>query len=763
MPRIALKVEMLNLPSSLTPEFEVGEKAPDADPIDVARVLAAVRRQAWVLAVGFATGWAIGIALAVTSVPTFTSTLDLMIDKGQGKLMNDFYLADSAYQDDADMLSRVELLKSDQISSAVATRLHLVENAEFMADTPSFVRATISRVTDLTAYLGGSTTTTRPRLGDIEDAVNILQRGLTVERIGRTYVLRLSYSSTSPQLAYEVARAFGEAYLDDQLQAKYDATKRASRWLQERIAELKQQSYEADFAVQKFRNENGLLIATTGGALVSQQQLSEINTQLVTAQANTSEAKAKFDQISGIIAEGRTDAVVGDALSNSNIVQLREKYLNAARNEAEISKAFGPNHMQAQRLRAQMEDYTRSIFSELSRIAESYKSDYTVALERQRSLERSLAEISGVNAGQNEVQVKLRELERESETLRSLYDNFLQRYQQAVQQQSFPISDVRVITPAVMPGAPSGPDKRLLIALSVGLGLMAGAGVGAVREYRDRFFRIGEQVRSELGLDFLGYLPKISRRAAADGNHAQSSLWRRESLADYVCEHALSSFAETLRNVKVATDIALPDQKCKVIGVVSGLPHEGKSTVAANLANLIALQGARVLLIDGDLRNPGLTRMLAERPAYGLLQAFVEQGALASSLIHDRSKKLSIFPFVIKRHLVNTSEILSSARFAAFLKGFRSMYDYVIIDLPPMGPVVDAKAFAHRVDGIVLVVEWGKTSRQFVRSILRSTPTIRGRCLGVVLNKTDTNKNKLYRSMGSAEYYATRYSSYYQN
>lgn len=736
--------------------------APAPEFFDIDRVLAAVRRQIWVVALAAAIGVALGIAYVMTAVPKYTATIDILIDKGQSKLLDEFASATGVFQDDADMLSRVELLKSDKIARSVATRLDLANNKAFLEGSPSLIRATLKAIATTVSGLLGTADLEEATPETVEEAIAVLQKNLAVKRIGQTYVLNLAFTSPDPQLAMLIAHTYGEAYLDDQLQSKYDATKRASGWLQDRIAELKQQSYDADLAVQKFRNENGLI--SSNGVLVSQQQLAEINTQLITAQANTAEAKARLDQIQSIIDAGRTDAVVNDALVSTTITQMRAKYLDAARRETEISNKLGPNHIQAQRLRDEMQEYNRLIFTELRRIAESYQSTYSVALDRQRSLERSLKDSVSVNAGQNETQVKLRELERESETFKSLYDNFLQRYQQTVQQQSFPIADARVITPATLPERPSAPNKPLLLAVFLALGIAAGSGVGAVREYRERFFRVGDQVRSELGLDFLGYLPKISAKNQPSGKTARgASLWRPESISDYVSEHPLSAFAETLRNVKVAADIAMPENKSKVIGVVSGLPYEGKSTVAANLANLLALQGARALVIDGDLRNPGLTRALVQRPSVGLLEVVLGNAPASQAIINDPAKTLSVLPSVLKRNIPNTSEILNSVATFAQLNRLRSEYDYIVIDLPPLGPVVDAKAFAHRIDAFVFVVEWGKTSRHFVRNILSETPMIRDRCLGIILNKTDNKKNRLYREIGSAEYYAARYSSYYSS
>ena len=334
-----------------------------------------------------------------------------------------------------------------------------------------------------------------------------------------------------------------------------------------------------------------------------------------------------------------------------------------------------------------------------------------------------------------------------------------------MQQQSFPISNARIITPAKPPVGASYPEKSKTLALFLVLGTMASTGFAAFLEYRDRFFRTGDQVRSEAKVEFLGFLPFIepgkSKPDALSGKEPGDRLWRHGSIAAHVRTHPLSSFAETLRNVKVAADTALPQPEGKVIGVVSCLPSEGKTTVSSNLAVLLAMQGAKVVLIDGDLRNPGLTRSLDVRPTAGLIEAIIDP-TQEVPVLHDGSGRLTVLPTVLDHRVSNTSELLVSPRMTRLLSSLRAQCDYIVIDLPPLGPVVDAKAFSHRVDAFLFVVEWGKTSRQLLRRVLVNVPTFYDKCLGVVLNKSDESKMTLYESSGSLDYYSTRYKSYYR-
>jgi succinoglycan biosynthesis transport protein ExoP len=754
--------------------FDQFAPAVEDEGFDLAAVIAATRRQAWVLAVGVVAGALLGLAYIMTTVPLYTASISILIDKGQSRVVDDLVAQGAVFADEADLLSQVELLKSDQLAEKVVDQLDLTENRAFMSGQVSAIRLVISSVKRGVGFLS-SLIAPEPLLdhSDASDvraaAIQKLKPGLGVRRVGRTYVFELSYTGPDPRLAAQIARAYGEAYLDDQLEAKYDATRRAGSWLQDRIAELREQTFESDLAVQRFRNENGLI--TTGTRLLSEQQLAELTTQLASVQAQKVEAGARRDQIRALIDSGRTDAVVNDALVSTTINNLRESYLDASKRESEISTKLGPTHIQAVRLRAEMDEYRRLIFEELARIAESYESTYNVMVDREQSLRDSFNEMLGVNAEANTTQVRLRELQREAETFKSLYDSFLQRYQSTVQQQSFPITEARIITPAKVPGTPTYPRKPMVLALFCMLGLACGSGAAAWMEYRERFFRTGDQVRSELRVECLGLAPVITPSDIARGGKGPGSkgpgaqdLWASGTINSYVSAHPMTAFAETLRNVKVAADISLAGNQAKVIGVVSCLPSEGKSTMAASLGTLVAMHSSRVLLIDGDLRNPGLTRGLRERPSRGLVEAVLgdDHAEGDDGLLWSASGRLAVLPTVLKRRIPHTSELLASPAMAALLNRYRSQFDYIFVDLPPISPVVDAKAFANRVDAFVFIVEWGRTSRQLVRTTMANTPLFSEKCLGVILNKVDESKMWRYRSYGSSEYYSSHYTRYYK-
>ncbi|RWM27469.1 polysaccharide biosynthesis tyrosine autokinase [Mesorhizobium sp.] len=765
-------------------EAEKGE-----DFIDVERLLGMAARQAKVVAVCAIIGLFLGVIYLQTTPKQFTSVSSVLIDEGLNKVVDDISAANATVQTDATILSQIEILNSARLASVVVDKLKLDQNDEFMYPPQSALAKGIGFLRGVVSYFrGGSGTDDIPGIQNVDAAtrqamitaarhdyaVLKLQTDLMADRVGRSNVITLGYQSANPALATAITKAYAEAYLADQLNASFDATERAAVWLQGRLTELRQSSQQAAMEVEKFRAEHGLS-ANSDGQLISGKQLSDLNAQLIIAQADTARASARYQQYKAIVDSGSENAfndsaIASDQPSSSVIIGLKTRYLAVSKRLQDVEANFGKDHPQAVALAKEKADVSAQIFGQLKQITESYRNDFQVAQAREAELRQKITTAAGQSSADNESQVRLRELDQQAQALSTLYQTFLGRYQEASQQQSFPVGKVRIISDANMPLAASSPRTIRVLALSLVLGLMLGAGCGGLNEFNERFFRTGEDIRDRVGLKFLGYLPTIGGGKAketkpddlpADGKVTSLSAAEKRARMRVSLDAPASMFAETLRNAKIAFDVVMEDKGSRVIGVVSVLPGEGKSTVAANLAGLLAANGARTLLIDGDLRNPGLSRSLGMEAEHGLMEAVVNGQTWQSVGKVDRQTKLAIIPAVLRGQFSHTSELLGSAGMRRFIENARETFEYVIVDLPPLGPVVDAKAFAPLVDGFVLVTEWGRTPRAMVRSMLEQEPYIADKIVGAVLNKVELKKLAKYGSLGGSERFFDRYSSYY--
>lgn len=485
------------------------------------------------------------------------------------------------------------------------------------------------------------------------------------------------------------------------------------------------------------------------------------------------EAQARLNRISKIVSDdldpaATETATVADALHNEIIVKLRQQYLELARREHEWSARYGSTHLAVVNLRNQMQEICHSIIDEVKQIAETYKSDLDIAKAREYSLQKSLDATIAELQTTNKAQIELGELESKARTYRALYDNFQQRYMDSLQQQSFPVTEARVITRASRPSEKTSPKSLYILAAASMGGLMLGVGLGLLREISDRRFRTGSQVEAQLKTECMAVIPTMkfgAKTASANSKAATSRAAERTIALDaswfrYVINSPLSRFAESIRAVKVGVDLSGLAKPNKVIGVTSSLPNEGKSTISASLAQLAAHGGARVILVDCDLRKPALSQALAPGATVGLIEVISGGTSLDKVIWSYPSSQLSFLPLVAKSRLIHTSELLASAAMRRLFDRLRETYDYVIVDLSPIAPVVDVRSTHSLLDSYVFVVEWGKTKIDVVEHALNTAPGVYDNLLGVVLNKADFKQLGRYDSYRGDYYYNRHYANY---
>jgi succinoglycan biosynthesis transport protein ExoP len=714
---------------------------------------------------------ALAAIYVLSAQPKYTAQAKLLIDTRKVQLFQQQSVLGDIPPDPASVDSQVEILQSENVARAVIKELHLTEDPEFMSprvDLVSAIKGIPSAIMASISSLFASSEGQPSEYDPTQAAIARLHSDLTIGRVGLAYVISINFRAPDPKRAAQIANAVADAYIVDQLEAKYQATRRAGVWMQDRMRELREQATSAERAVVGFKTKNNIVDA--GGRLMNDQQLAELNSSLVQGRAQTAEAKAKLERIEEVLRMGVEvpDATVTDTLKNEVINKLRSQYLDFSRREAEFSVKYGSGHLAVVSLRTQMREIRKVIVDELRRIAQTYRSDYEIAKAREESLTKSLAEIVSVSQTTNQAQIALRELESSAQSYRALHDNFLQRYMESVQQQSFPISEARVITTASPPTSPSTPRTKLVLMLGAAGGIIVGFGLGMLREIADRAFRTSDQVASILHTDCIAVLPKIkgpvtfrSHEPRADyGGLDHRIIKRDQSLFWAVIDSPFSRFAESMREIRVAADLREPIKASKVLGITSSLPNEGKSTIAMALAQSIAQVGGRVILLDADLRNPGLSRKLSPQSKVGLLEVLANQVEIEDAVCFDPDTHLEFLPAVVTERMAHSSQVLASEATKILIERLRQSYDYIIVDLSPLAPVVDVRAMTHLVDSFVFVIEWGRTKIDVVEHALGLAQGVYDNLLGVVLNKADIRLLGRYESH-RRDYFHNRYYARY--
>ncbi len=744
----------MNIAGQFPPYTPAIDNDPDTGAFSMLQVRDFLGRE-WRL-IALVTGLSIifGAVYIAISPSRYTAQADMIIDTKRVTWTQTEMASENRTIEDASVESEIETTKSEKVAEAVIRRLHLTDDPEFVGAGLGLKR----RIFSIFNFAGGPEQ--EPSNDELmRGVVATVKNNLSVTRLGRSYIEQIAYTSLDRDKAARIANAFADAYIEDQLQAKFEATRRASAWLEQRIGELRQQASDAYKAVQDFKSENSIIIGVDG-KLASEVELDQLGIALAKARADTSQARAKLDRISRVL-EQRSDKesfnipdpVVTDALSNPVITKLRQQFLDDQNKESEWSARYGSDHTAARNLRAEMAALQRSIWDEISRIAESYKSELQIAKSQEESIDKRMIEVFQKSSTTRQSQVRLRELETAANTYRGIYETFLSRFTQSVQQQSFPSTEARVVTVASPPRAPSSPKIALTLALATLCGLGLGIMSALARQQMNRQIHTRAQLEKLLGISCLAVLPAFSPKKPV--------LRRLQATRDsgafrQISEVApFSATAEALRYIKVAID--LHPTGGKVIGIVSALPGEGKTTVAAGFAAFVAKSGARTLLIDADLRNPSMTRALGYSSAPGLVNIVAEKLDFDDLVITDSNYKFDFLPASSRMKPSNSSDILNSPAIKDMLRTAKGNYDYVLVDLPPILPVVDVKAVAHLFDAFVLVVEWGSTSTDEIVKAVGASPIVSERLLGAVLNKADE------AIMRRFEGYSDRRYTYYTN
>ncbi len=801
------------------------------------------RRQFPVILFSFLLVTALGVIYIMTAQPSFTAQALLMIDARKVQVFEQHSILGDIPIDTASVESQVEVLKSENVALPIIKNLHLTEDPEFVGSGGGLLGAIFGLI-----FSPFETDQVASDFDLTRRAVRAFQDRLSIKRVGLSYIIQINFRSFDPERAAQIANAVSDSYIVDQLEAKYQATRRASVWLQDRIKELREQASTAERAVVEFKTKNNII--TTGGPdgrvrLMGEQQVAELNSQLVIARAQTAESRARLDRIEQVLRANSptatVDATVADTLRNEVVTKLRSHYLELAARESDWSARYGHDHLAAINLRNQMREIRNSIFDELKRLGETYKSDYEIAKQREDGIQKELTQAVAQSQVTNQAQVALRELESSYKTYQTLYDNFLQRYMESVQQQSFPITEARLISEASRPLGKSHPRTFLVFAITGFGGMILGFGIGMLRDLSDRVFRTGEQVQSLLQTGCIALVPMVkgietvelprdhkidpdrpdagrntrelgvpspsiasfsglaqathsinpltsgndvgksnkgsglklslpiegkptataSRDSKRNGGFAGPRIITRdENILWTVVDEPFSRFAEAIRSIKLTADLNGVVKSNKVIGFTSSIPNEGKSTVAAALAQLMSQAGARTILVDCDLRNPSLSKALAPRASAGILEVVSGKASLEETVWRDESTNMMFLPAAVKSHIAHSSEILSSDATKKLFDQLRQSYDYVVADFSPLAPIIDVRATTHLVDSYVFVIEWGSTKIDVVEHALSGAQGVYENLLGVVLNKVDMNVFVRYEGHRQNYYYNQHYARY---
>ncbi len=513
--------------------------------------------------------------------------------------------------------------------------------------------------------------------------------------------------------------------------------------------------------MESFKTKHGIVAAK--GTDLNEQQIAKLSEQLILVRAETAQKRAKYQSLLAVIKKGGETTSFADRLQSQVIGTLRTKATELRRVLADLRAKYGSRHPKVQSTRAQLLDVNAQIKVEAKRILNTATNDYQIALSRERSIEKSLNLLKGEKTGNNQASIRLRELEREADADRQLFNAFLTRFKEVSQQQSLQTAESRVIENASVPTNPSAPVKRSIAGFSLILGLALGCALAFLLEKLDNGFRSPHEVEKFLGVSVLASVPHAEAGTRAGwlarhfGNLFERLPWigakaqslpKRSALARFALDKPLSGFAEAIRSLRMEVRYLTADDQLNVIAVTSALPGEGKSTLASNMAQQAAAAGKKVLLIDMDLRRPMLTPLYAPTAKKGVVELINGSADPSEVFVFDPDNGLNFVPAIRSLSAAEAAETLTSEQTKTMLDWAREEFDLVFVDTAPLVPVTDGRAVVSHVDAVTMVVRWEKTDRAAVQAALQRTPGLEEKLAGIILNNVVEEQARYY------EYYS---------
>jgi len=725
--------------------------------------LRVLKRRRWIIAASTLSFVAAALAFVMLVTPRYTATATVLIDLRRSSVAegdSNQPKSTTTASDDATVNSQVVLLQSDAVLRRVVDTLHLDSDPEFGGR--SSLLAPIKQF--FTVRPNSPPKQSPEEIAKAKAVSYLAESRLKVARDGTTFVIDVSASSEDAEKAAKIANTVVDSYFAEQVRSRYNTNKIAASWFNQQLDELKSKVQASDRAVEEFRAANNLTIAQ--GVTVNDQQLTDLNNKLIDAHVQTAEARAKFEQVENIAKTHADPGILEQALSSEVITRLRTQYADVSKNLADVSSKYGPQHPLVVNARAQQRETKRLIDEEVKRILENTQQAYRVAESREDALKRSLANLKSVSNESGIEQVRLRELQREADANRTLYETFLARYKETSAQESLELPDARLVSNADIPIQPSFPKSTLILAFGGLLGLGFGGFLAFVVDGFDHRVKSLKQAEDVTGVPTLAAIPLIGTRELSNrANRGRGELEKYDPnaiqllpaamqppLMRYVLDEPTSLFAESVRAVRLAIQRASRFEPVKSIMVTSSIDGEGKTTLAVNLAQSIASLGMRTILVEGDLRNPEMSRSLCPQAKVGVVEVASGRARFEQALFFDRTTGLAVLPSPSKQRSADANEFVFSDAMRNMLDHLRKHFDYVIIDSPPLVPLVDARALGEIADRVVLTIRWDSTPRDVVVQALETLAPLEKHLLGTVLTRVDMHRLRDYDYYRSSSY-----------
>jgi exopolysaccharide transport family protein len=715
--------------------------------IDLFAILAAVLRR-WKLITAITLSALIATYGVLKLVPSlYKSTVEILVFDPQRQIDAAVQKPISPFVDAVGyeaMNTEINVIKSKSVALRVARELGLDRDPEFQPH---------SRLAELAERLGfpgldrADNNSAQTIGGTEEEKAEKLDQAADALR-GRlqvwpeSYVIFVSTTSQNPIRAQHLASTIANDYLASQREARQEALQRVATWLRGRVDDLQSRVLETESSIEKLKAEIG--IRDPGFDNVSEQQIGELNTKLMTARAEVDEKRARLEQARHVIGTNGDIQSIPELTASTVLTELRQKQTELNWRAADLQNKVGERHVQVIAIRAELAGINSQINAEAEHILGNMKNAYDIAVRREQSLEANLHRLTGA-LGDTETYVKLQQLRRVADADRKLYESYLSQYNDIAQRRTLQDASSRIISPATLPRSPSSPRPMLFYALGGMLGLGGGFLLAFLLEYLRSGIKTDTEIEQSFGYPVVGIIPFVQHRKFRRITH--------DRLLHSMIDAPLSQFSEAVRAMRIGLHLLSSDLAAKVILITSPLPAEGKSTAAMLLAASSATAGHNTVLLDCDLRHQSISRVFGKTPP-GLSELLRGTAELKDVIDIDPITNICLIP--AGSSVPNPADLLMSQRMRDLIAQLRNQYDYIVIDAAPLVPVVDALALATVADKVLVIVEWDRTTRASISAAFKVLRPEAHRVAGIVLNKVDLSQLQGYSYRGGYHYRSVR-------
>ena len=695
---------------------------------DVRRYLAVAHKRRALLLTTVGLSLLVAVLYNYTTRPVYKATVQILVDKGQPKVLPDSQMVDPGLQD---MLTEYELLRGRALAERLVERLELNKSAELqtgpmMDPWERFQRKFLGRAPAVVVDHEGM---------PVSPAAAAVRSRITVEPMPGGRLVNLNFRAYDPGLAARAANALAELYIQQRQELRYSTSSEATGWLAERVREQKKKLEDAERALIAYQERQGLAGDGTSGDGVTALSSAALNARMERMAKEASLAQMRGVGSAQLAAFPQIAASAGVQSARARIADLQSE-------QTRLSETLGDRHPDMVRVRNEIRQAEDKLHAEVRAALRAFESEVQSARAREAALSGNLERAKTDSLSVNRNSVELSALKREVESHREVYQTLTDRSKETGLESELKATNVRIVEKAEMPRAPISPNRPRNYQLALVIGLALGIGLTLLFENFDNTVRTPEDMKA-MGLPFLGMIPAVAP-AAGTTTPRPAALRYPEG-----------PVAEAYRVVRTNLLFSSVAEGGRALIVTSTNPGEGKTTTTANLAISLAANGAKVLVVDADLRRPTLHQHFTISKTPGLSDVIVGKRQISEAIQSARGKALHVLPCGYIPP--NPAELLGSTVMREIVRALKTRYDWVLIDTPPVLAMADTPVLCPFVDGVILVVASEASGRPAVQRAIDQLAGVGGSVIGAVLNKVDLKRNSYYYS----QYYGEYYRSYY--